>query len=65
MLLDREQSEVVDVEKGVAQGCSLSPSLFSVFINGLLREVEEADAGVKLSSGADWENFCLQMTLWV
>ena len=51
VLLDGEQSEAFDLEQGVAQGCSLSPILFSVFINGLLREVEEADVGVKLSSG--------------
>ena len=49
VLLDGEQ---FDVEQGVAQGCSLTPIVFSIFINGLLREVEEADGGVKLSSGA-------------
>ena len=36
------------VEQGVAQGCSLSPILFSVFINNLLKEVEEAGVGVQL-----------------
>ena len=35
-------SEAFDVQQGVAQGCSLSPILFSVFINGLLKEVEQA-----------------------
>ena len=33
------------VEQGVAKGCSLSPILFSVFINDLLKEV---DVGVQL-----------------
>ena len=39
------------MEQGVAQGCRLSPILFFVFINGLLREVEEAEIGIDLSSG--------------
>ena len=41
VLLDGECSEAFDVQQGVAQGCSLSPILFSVFINGLLKEVEQ------------------------
>ena len=36
----------------IAQGCSLSPILFSVFINGLLKEVEQAGLGVELSDGS-------------
>ena len=32
VLLDGEKSEGFNVEQGVAQGCSLSPILFSVFI---------------------------------
>ena len=41
-----EKSNMFSVEQGVAQGCSLSPILFSVFINDLLKEVEEAGVGV-------------------
>ena len=51
VLLDGECSEAFDVQQGVAQGCSLSPILFSVFINGLLKEVEQAGLGVELSDG--------------
>ena len=36
------EGEMFSVEQGVAQGCSLSPILFSVFINDLLKDVEPA-----------------------
>ena len=48
VLLDGEKSTTFSVEQGVAQGCSLSPILFSVFINDLLKEVEEVSVGVQL-----------------
>ena len=51
VLLEGEKSEIFNVEQGVAQGCSLSPILFSVFINDLLTDVEQAELGVELSSG--------------
>ena len=35
----------------MAQGCSLSPILFSVFTNGLLKDVEDAGLGIEISSG--------------
>ena len=43
VLLEGEKSNMFSVEQGVAQGCSLSPILFSVFINDLLKEVEEME----------------------
>ena len=51
MLLEGEKSAMFSVEQGVAQGCSLSPILFSVFINDLLKDVEQAELGIQLSSG--------------
>ena len=43
VLLGGEKSATFSVEQGVAQGCSLSPILFSVFIN--VKEVEKAKLG--------------------
>ena len=43
VLLEGERSAVFSVEQSVAQGCSLSPILFSVFINDLLKDVQQAE----------------------
>ena len=51
VLLEREKSTTFTLEQGVAQWCSLSPILFSVFIDDLLREVEKADLGIQLGGG--------------
>ena len=50
VFLEGEKSAVFRLEQGVAQGCSLSAVLFSVFISDLLK-VEQAKLGVWLSSG--------------
>ena len=61
VLLEGEKSNMFSVEQGVAQGCSLSPILFSVFINDLLKEVEEAGVGVQLCNDGCGENIdCLE-----
>ena len=51
VLLEGEKSDSFNVDQGIAQGCSLSPILFSVFMNDLLKEVEQAELGIQLSSG--------------
>ena len=51
VLLEGEKSDTFTIEQGVAQGCSLSPILFSVFVNVLLKEVEQTGLGIQLSSG--------------
>ena len=47
-MLDGEKSASFSVEQGVAQGCSLSPILFSVFF---LEEVQKAELGIHLGEG--------------
>ena len=51
VLLGGEKSDTFSLEQGVAQGCSLSPILFSVFVNDLLIEVEKTWLGVQLNNG--------------
>ena len=51
VLLEGEKSDTFSLEQGVAQGCSLSPILFSVFINDLLIEFEKAGLGMQLNNG--------------
>ena len=46
VLLKGEKSDSINVEQGMAQVCSLSPILFSVFINDLLKEVEQGEFGI-------------------
>ena len=47
----REISKYVDIFRGVAQGCTLSPSLFKVYISDLLIAVKAAKQGVMGGEG--------------
>ena len=51
VLLEGEKSDSFNVEQGVAQGCSLFPILFSVFINCLVKEIKRVELEIQLSSG--------------
>ena len=51
VLLEGEKSSTFRVKQGVAQGCSLSPILFSVFISDLLDEIDRTQIGIQLKSG--------------
>ncbi len=41
------QSRVFEVNVGLRQGCVLSPLLFLLYINGLVKELKEASCGVE------------------
>ena len=46
--LDGETSKYFYILQRVAQGCTLSPTLFKVFINDMIRAVKAAKQGVKV-----------------
>ena len=48
MMLDGEVSKSVDSLQGVAQVCTLSPTLFKIFIDDLIIAVEATKQGVKV-----------------
>ena len=42
----QEQTEWFDLSTGVRQGCVMSPILFSLFVNGLAREINKRAVGI-------------------
>ena len=63
VLLEGEKSTTFSVEQGVAQGCSLSSILFSVFIDEVLDEIDTAQIGIQLNSGNKVGGIQLHMIL--
>ena len=45
VLVGEDQTEWFDLSTGVRQGCVMSPILFSLFINGLARKINEVGKG--------------------
>ena len=52
LMLDGETSKYVDILRGVARGCTLSPNLFKVCVNGMIVAVEAAKQGVTVEEDA-------------
>ena len=48
VLLEGEKSKLFNIGQGVQGCCSMSPILFSIFINQLLDEVEKAAIGITI-----------------
>ena len=47
VLVGDEQTEWFNLSTGVRQGCVMSPILFSLFINGLAKEINDKTKGIK------------------
>ena len=51
IFLEGKASEFFPITQGVSQGCTLSPTLFLIYIDGLLREIDKySELGVKFSN---------------
>ena len=50
VLVDGQQTEYIRAHQGVRQGCPMSPVLFSIFIEQMVRRLKQASVGIKLDT---------------
>ena len=48
VLTGNEKTEFFSVDVGVRQGCVLSPTLFSIYVNGLAKKIIESGIGIEI-----------------
>ena len=48
VLVGDEKTEYFEVEVGVQQGCILSPTLFSIYINSMAKEINQSRIGIEV-----------------
>jgi hypothetical protein len=53
LVLNGEDGPEFEVERGVRQGCPLSPTLFLAFINGVIQELRDSGDAVKVALGIE------------
>jgi hypothetical protein len=59
---DGQISEPINTNKGVRQGCGLSPDLFNIYINKAIKEWKQTtQSGIKLRSGKMTQYYMLMI----
>ena len=48
VLVGDEKTDYFEVEVGVQQGCILSPTLFSIYINSMAKEINQSGIGIEV-----------------
>src|SRR5690349_20674722 len=51
--IEGDLTEYFPIDTGVRQGCVLSPLLYAMFINGLVKEINALNIGVEIETGGE------------